>query len=203
MRSLFSGPIRRSFRDIPTLETPRLVLRKILPQDLEDMYDYSRDPETSKYLLWEPHTSREYTRTHIRYLQKEYQSASFFDWALIHKETGKMIGTCGFTEIYERKRCAEVGYVLSPRFHRMGLAPEALQRIMDYGFKVLGLKKLSGRFMEDNLASRKVLERLGYQEDTVKREYFYKRGKKQQILTYSITDKEYQSNLNQRRTFSE
>lgn len=200
MRSLFSGPIRRSFRDIPTLETPRLILRKILPQDLEDMYTYSRDPETSKYLLWEPHTSREFTRAHIHYLQKEYQSASFFDWALIHKETGKMIGTCGFTEIYERSKCAEVGYVLSPDFHRMGLAPEALLRVMSYGFDVLGLHKLSGRFMEDNLASRKVLEKSGYREDTTKREYFYKRGKKQQILTFSITCEEYHRFLTKEST---
>ncbi len=166
------------------------------------MYAYSKDPETSKYLLWEPHTSREFTRAHIRYLQKEYQSASFFDWALIHKETGKMIGTCGFTEIYERNKRAEVGYVLSPCFHRMGLAPEALQRVMSYGFDVLGLDKLSGRFMEDNLASRKVLEKSGYHEDTVKREYFYKRGKKQRILTYSITREEYHHFLNLKRTIT-
>ena len=62
------------------------------------------------------------------------------------KETGKMIGTCGFTEIYEKRLAAEVGYVLSPSFHRMGLAPEALERVMEYGFMTLGLKKLSGRY---------------------------------------------------------
>jgi ribosomal-protein-alanine N-acetyltransferase len=192
MFGFFSGPIRKSFRAIPTLETPRLILRKILPRDEEDMYEYSRDPETSKYLLWEPHTSRSYTKGHISYLQYLYQNARFFDWALIEKKSGKMIGTCGFTEIYERKKTAEVGYVLSPLFHRQGIAPEALGRIMEYGFETLGLKKLSGRFMEDNLASQKVLLKMGYCEDTEKKEYFYKRGKKQRILTYSITKEEYE-----------
>ena len=136
-------PIRRSFRNIPTLETTRLTLRKILPRDEDDMYTYSRDPETSKYLLWEPHSSREYTRAHIRYLQDAYNRAGFFDWAVIEKESGRMIGTCGFTEIYEREKRAEVGYVIAPEFHRRGFAPEALQRIMDYGFLELGLVKLS------------------------------------------------------------
>ncbi len=184
-------PIRRSFRNIPVLETRRLTLRKILPQDEDDMYAYSRDPETSKYLLWEPHSSRSYTRAHIRYLQDAYNRASFFDWALIEKESGKMIGTCGFTEIYEREKRAEVGYVIAPAFHRQGFAPEALAKVMEYGFLTLGLTKLSGRFMEDNEASRKILERFGFQDDTTKKESIYKRGTKQRILTYSLTKEQY------------
>lgn len=184
-------PIRRSFRNIPMLETRRLILRKILPQDEDDMFEYSRDPETSKFLLWEPHTSRSYTRAHIRYLQDAYNRASFFDWALIEKESGKMIGTCGFTEIYEREKRAEVGYVIAPSFHRRGFAPEALEKVMEYGFLTLGLSKLSGRFMEENEASRKILERFGFQNDTTKNESIYKRGKKQKILTFSLTKEQY------------
>lgn len=186
-----SGPIRRSFRNIPTLETKRLVLRKILPKDEDDMYEYSKDPETSKYLLWEPHTSRGYTGAHIRYLQSAYNQASFFDWALIEKKSGKMIGTCGFTEIYEREKRAEVGYVIAPAFHRQGFAPEALEKVMEYGFLKLGLIKLSGRFMEDNEASKKVLERFGFTDDTKKKESIPKRGKLQRILTFSLTAEKY------------
>jgi len=181
------GPIRRQFRSIPTLETPRLILRKILPQDAEDMFEYSKDVRTSQYLLWEPHSSIQYTRAHIDYLQKEYQKASFFDWALIDKKSGKMIGTCGFTQIYEKDLHAEIGYVLSPLFHRQGLAPEAIQRVMAYGFETLGLLSLSARFMEDNLASRKVLERLGFSDRTEKKESIQKRGKNQKILTYYLS----------------
>lgn len=191
MNFLFSGPIRRSFRTIPTLETDRLILRKILPEDEDDMYEYSRDPETSKYLLWEPHASRNFTRGHIRYLQAQYQKAAFFDWALVLKETGKMIGTCGFTEIYEREKRAEVGYVIAPAFHRKGYAPEALKRVMEYGFETLSLTSLSGRLMEDNKASEKVLTRLGFQRDDRKKESIHKRGKKQRILTFTLTKEEY------------
>ena len=186
-----SGPIRKSFRNIPPLETKRLLLRKILQQDENDLYEYARDAETSRYLLWEPHSSRAYTRAHLHYLQEQYKKAAFFDWALVEKESGKMIGTCGFTEIYEKEKRAEVGYVLSPRYHRQGLAPEALERVMEYGFCTLGLEKLSGRFMEDNEASRKVLTRLGFTDDTTKKESIMKRGKKQRILTYSLTKEAY------------
>lgn len=193
-----SGPIRKSFRSIPTLETPRMILRKILPSDEGDMFEYSRDPDTSQYLLWEPHSSREFTKAHIRFLQEEYRRAAFFDWALVLKENGKMIGTCGFTEIYEREKRAEIGYVLSPRYHRLGLAPEAVRQVMQYGFETLGLLRLEARFMEDNKASEKVLIRLGFQDDTKKKEILTKRGKKQRIITYALTANEYFENKKRR-----
>ncbi len=181
------GPIRRSFCTIPTLETERLILRKILPKDEEDMYEYSADPETSKYLLWEPHSSKNYTKAHIRYLQNQYQKAAFYDWALVEKISGKMIGTCGFTEIYEKEKRAEVGYVIAPKFHRNGFAPEALKKVLEYGFYTLGLEKVSARFMADNSASEKVLLRFGFSDDTKRKETIYKRGKKQLIYTYSLS----------------
>ncbi len=186
-----TGPIRRSFCNIPTLETDRLILRKILPKDLDDMYEYSRNPETSKFLLWEPHGSKNFTLAHIRYLQVQYQKASFFDWALVEKESGKMIGTCGFTEIYEKELRAEIGYVLSPSFHKKGLGAEAVQKVLHYGFFTLGLEKISARFMGDNLASKKLLEKFGFFDDTVRKETIYKRGKKQIIYTYSLLREKY------------
>ena len=140
--------------------------------------------------FWSDSASRT-IRKKRKALQSAYNNATFFDWALILKENGKMIGTCGFTEIYEREKRAEVGYVIAPNFHRRGLAPEALKRVMEYGFLTLGLEKLSGRFMEDNDASRKILERFGFTDDTRKKESIAKRGKVQKILTYSLTKEEY------------
>lgn len=183
--------IRKSFRHIPQLETDRLILRKILVSDARDMYEYSKNPETSRYLLWDPHPSLFYTRFFIRHLQRKYAKGQFFDWALIEKQSKKMIGTCGFTEIYEDSLSCEVGYVLSPRFHRRGLAPEALRCVLQYGFETLGLKKASGRIMADNAASRKVLLRFGFWEDATRDEEILKNGKMQKIQTYSLLREEF------------
>lgn len=102
-----------------------------------------------------------------------------------------MIGTCGFTEIYEKELRAEIGYVLSPSFHKKGLATEAVEKVLSYGFSSLGLKKISARFMEDNLASKRLLEKFDFFDDTTGKETIFKRGKKQTIYTYSLLRKDY------------
>ena len=155
------------------------------------MYAYARDPQTSRYLLWEPHTSPLVTQNHLEYLQRQYRRCAFFDWALVEKESGKMIGTCGFTQIYESKKEAEVGYVIAPSHQRRGFAPEALREVMRYGFERLGFLLLEAHVMEGNEASRIVLERLGFQKEEYSGATFYKRGKKERILTFVLPVERY------------
>lgn len=166
------------FSRIPTLETERLILRKMKPTDAEDMYDYARRREVTEYLLWSPHTNREYTRDYLRYLQNRYALGEFYDWAVTDRKSGRMIGTCGFTRIDPEHRCGEIGYVLHPEFCGQGIGTEAAERVLLFGFEVLGLHRIEARFMKGNEASKRVTEKLGmvfegYRRDAmwVKRQY--------------------------------
>ena len=84
------------FSKFPTLETDRLILRAMRVSDAPDMYDYARRAEVTRYLLWNPHPDVGYTRRYLEYLSGRYRLGLFYDWALICKEDGRMIGTCGF-----------------------------------------------------------------------------------------------------------
>ena len=117
--------ITRIFRDPPVLETTRLTLRKLLRQDSRDMYDYASRPEVTEYLLWQPHDSESYTRRYLNYLQSRYRAGDFHDWAVVLRENGRMIGTCGFTRFNFEANSAEIGYVLHPDVWGIGVAPEA------------------------------------------------------------------------------
>ena len=75
--------IRSVFRSIPELHTKRLLLRKISPCDYEDMYEYSCQELVTRYLLWYPHPSKEFTESYIERLQDEYLEGSFFDWGIV------------------------------------------------------------------------------------------------------------------------
>ena len=175
----------------PTLETERLILRKIVVSDYKDMYAYSCLPETSRYLLWSPHVSPKFTKRYITYLQGQYRDESFYDFALEHKETGKMIGTCGFTDFDLPNNAAEVGYVLHPEFWHMGLAPEALQRLMEFGFTELRLHRLVAKIICENDASKHVAEKCGFRHEATHKDSMLIKGEYRTICEYAILASEY------------
>ena len=187
------GKMRRLLSPLPVIATERLVMRPITEADCADMYEYSRDPATSAYLLWEPHPDPAYTLSHIRQLLRQYRSLTFFDWALVEKTSGKMIGTAGFTHIYGKQRKAEIGYVLSPAFHRRGLAPEAVQAVLDFGFHKLGLKSAVCRIMEGNEGSVKVAERLGFHYLGCEKGRIRKHGVIRRVMQFEISAEEYEN----------
>ena len=75
--------ISRIFSKIPSLETERLLLREMKKSDFNDVYEYSSNPQTSEYLLWEVHRSPEYTKEFVDYVISKYKSGEYNDWALV------------------------------------------------------------------------------------------------------------------------
>ena len=151
----------RVFSHIPELLTERLTLRKLLVADAADMYAYASQPETTRYLTWYPHPDRDYTRQYLEYLGSRYAAGMFYDWAVIYEPDCKMVGTCGFTSFSYEHNSAEIGYVLNPSYWGQGIAPEAVQAVMDVGFRVLNLHRIEAKFILGNERSRRVMEKAG------------------------------------------
>ena len=179
------------FTRIPTLETNRLTMRKILPIDCADIYEYSCKPETSRYLLWSPHENLRYTKKYLSFVQNAYRNEAFYDFALVDKESGKMIGTCGFTGFDLQHNSAEIGYVLHPDFWGKGLAKEAVLRLMAFGFAELRLHRLTARIMTQNTASTRVAEKCGMRHEATHIEAMLIKGNYETIDEYAILAKEF------------
>ena len=138
------------FSNIPTLSTEHLVLRRLKASDAKDMFEYSRLPEVTRYLTWRPHPNVSYTRQYLEYLGSRYAVGDFHDWAVTLKESGKMIGTCGFTRFDNPNNSAEIGYVLNPAYHGKGYATEAAREVIRFGFEQLKLHRIEARHMVGN-----------------------------------------------------
>lgn len=179
------------FKNPPTLETSRLILRKMLKSDCADMYEYASDNRVTEYLLWEPHPGKLYTYKYLAYLQSAYKAGKFFDWAVTCRSDGKMIGTCGFTSFDFASNSAEVGYVLNPCFWGMGIAPEALEAVINFGFITLDLHRIEAKYMLGNERSRKVMEKVGMTFEGVRRDSVFSRGKYASVGVCSIISDEY------------
>lgn len=165
------------FRKIPTLETPSLIMRKIVPEDYLDMYEYSRQDLVTQYLLWKSHPSSEYTHKYLKYVQGQYRSGDFYDWALELKKTGKMIGTCGFTKFDFQNNCAEIGYVINPDHWGRGYASEAVSAVLNFGFSKLSLNRIEARYIVGNEASRKVMEKNGMTFEGIHKRLLFVKGR--------------------------
>ena len=183
--------ICRIFSNIPSLETERLFLRRMRVGDAQDMYDYAHRTDVTKYLRWSPHPDIYHTQDYLRYLATRYAAGSFYDWALIHKESGRMIGTCGFTSFNCPDDSAEIGYVLHPDYWGQGLAAEAVQTVLTLGFDNLLLHRIEARFIEGNAASLRVMQKVGMTFEGYLRESMLIKGSYRTIGYCSILCSEF------------
>lgn len=173
--------VKDLFDKMSMIHTPRLALRRLQPQDARDMYEYASLPEITRFLLWEPHPDLAYTKRYLAYVQGRYRMGDFYDLAVILRDTGKMIGTCGFVRFDDASHSAEVGYVLNPAYHRRGYGTEALSAILHFGFSQLRLHRIEARFMKENVASRRLAEKCGMQFEGIHRDMLMIKGQYRDI----------------------
>ncbi|MHC1694648.1 MAG: GNAT family N-acetyltransferase [Eubacteriales bacterium] len=186
--------VLKVFANIPQLETQRLRLRKIALSDSEDMFEYASDPELTRYLTWTPHVSLAHTMDYLKYVERQYELGKFYDWGLELKEEGKFIGTCGFTSISLSENKGEIGYVLNKRYWGCGLVPEAVRKVLDFGFYRLKLEKIEARFMDGNTASCRVMQKCGMKYESTLHKSMYVKGEMKNIHVFSIDKNEFTIN---------
>ena len=183
--------VYKIFSNMPTLRTERLVLRPMHITDAQDMYDYSRREEVTRFLLWSPHASLRTTSDYLRYIESRYALGDFYDWAVIDRESQRMIGTCGFTKIDTANNSGEIGYVLNPDFHGRGFATEAARAALEFGFETMGLHRIEARFMKGNERSLRVMERLGMKFEGYHTDLIFVKGSYRTVGICAILKEEF------------
>lgn len=146
------------------IATKRLILRGIKESDKEGLFNIMKDKEMSLYTPDNPWESLENAEEFLKlvfwlYDQNHENFRHFF--AITDKENKELIGICGIGGVeYDRKQ-NEIFYHIGKSFWRKGYASEAAEAMLEYGFKKLGLKKIIGIVHKENIASNKVMEKVG------------------------------------------
>ena len=109
------------FSSLPMLRTKRLTLRPVRMSDAADLYEYSKDPEVARHVLWDAHTSIHQTRSYLRFLIRQYRAGQPSTFVIVWNENRKAIGTIGFMWVQQENRSAEVGYSLSRAYWNRGI----------------------------------------------------------------------------------
>lgn len=153
--------VRNVFAAAPTVMTERLLLRRLTKEDAVALYDFASIPAVSRYLFWEPHPSLHYTRSYLKDLGRLYRRLEYFEWGVVRRGDGRLIGTCGFTAFDHGARRGEIGYSFHPSVWGQGYATEAARATIAFGFDRLGLDIVTARFALVNAASVHVLLKCG------------------------------------------
>lgn len=144
------------------LETHRLLLRRLVPGDLERLYALYGDPETRRYFPEGTLTYEETKEELDWFLNGHPERPELGLWATIHKATDRFIGRCGLLPwTIEGRPEVEVAYLLDKAYWGQGLATEAARAILHYGFERLNLSRLVCLIDPQNQASKKVAEKIG------------------------------------------
>ena len=175
-----------TFSSLPELKTERLILRPLRMSDAKDMYAYAQDPEVSRHVLWSAHTSIFQTRTFLRSAIRQYRRGEPGSFAIVLKQSGRMIGTVGFMWIDREYKSAEVGYSLGRAYWNQGIMTEALRAVVAYGFDQLGLNRVEAQHETDNPASGRVMAHVGMQYEGTLRQRVKNKGKFVDVALYAI-----------------
>ena len=141
------------------LETERLILRPFRDTDAPALYDYASDPRVGEAAGWPPHQD---LADSLRVIRTVFAAPETY--AVTERGRDTAIGSVGFTGrrrgSYARED--ELGYALHPAFWGRGIMPEAAAAVVDHGFRDLGLEAVWCSHYEENRASRRVIEKLGF-----------------------------------------
>lgn len=171
---------------MPTLETPRLLLRRIAMRDAKDIFAYSQDAEVARHVLWSAQRSLSEARDYCRFMQRRYRADEPSSWGMIDKASGALIGTIGYMAYSEENATVEVGYSLARWKWNQGLTTEALRRVIDYTFDAMDVNRIEAQHELDNPASGRVMEKCGLRREGVLRQRLYNKGRFVDVALYAI-----------------
>jgi len=176
---------------MPTLETDRLILRRMTMQDARDVFEYSRDPDVARHVLWSAQKELSEAKEYCRYMMKRYRNDEPSSWGIIDKATGRLVGTIGFMAYSEENNSAEVGYSLAKWLWNGGYMTEALARVIEYAFEAMDLNRIEAQHELQNPSSGRVMEKCGMRKEGVLRQRLYNKGKYVDVALYAILKEDY------------
>jgi len=168
------------------LTTERLILREARKSDRKDVHEYAVVPDVYKFMPWGPNTIED-TKNYIQRAinSRKEVPRTIFDLAIILKATQKRIGGCGITVSDAGNQQGWIGYCLNKKYWRKGYVTEASIKLLKFGFEELNLHRIYATCDTKNIASARVLEKIGMQREGHMRDHKLIRKKWRDSFLYA------------------
>ncbi len=154
----------------PILNTRRLTLVPIGQQHLYDIFKLFGNNEVTRYYNLITLTRIDEAQKIVDYFQNRMLDGLGVRWGICMYGNEQIIGTIGFNNFTKNHR-ANIGYDLMPEYWCKGIMSEALEAIIDYGFTILEVNRIEAEVMAGNIASEKLLTKIGFTNEGVLRQW--------------------------------
>ena len=164
------------------LNTERLILRWMTPEDAEDILTVYSDKDAMQYWSTAPINTLEQATAIIERADRGHQDGSALQYAIVLREEDRVIGTCSLFNYHHDSKRAELGYILHSSLWGQGLMKEALIAFINHAFDTLNLRRIEADIDPRNHSSRRILQKLAFVKEGELRERWQING--------NITDSE-------------
>lgn len=169
----------------PRLKTPRLTLRPLAKRDADALFTMMGDDETMRFWDYPAFKDRETVADILEAQLDDVDEGKALYWAVAFTPDGDAIGSCDLSEIDRHHGRAEVGFLFNRAFWGNGYAFETMSAVLAHAFEDLALHRLWARFHTGNLASQRLLERLGFSREGTLRGHVVRDGTRRDCEIYA------------------
>jgi ribosomal-protein-alanine N-acetyltransferase len=145
---------------MPQIETTRLLLRHFTLDDLPAFAVIRANAEVMQHISTRRPQSVDEVRWVLQLIIRNWRDIGFDRWAVVDKANNRLLGWCGLNYLDDSEE-VEIGYGIAREYWGLGLIPEAAQATLRYGFEELHLQKIVAVAFPENLASQRVMQKLG------------------------------------------
>lgn len=164
------------FEDFPVLTTNRLRLRQVRSEDSADIFSFKSDPLVTAPYCSEEYTDIEQANKWIRSLFDGYAKRQALMWMITLRDENRPIGDICLWNLDIESECGELGYELHRNYWKRGIASEAAEVVIRYGFTVMKLNRIEADPFKRNEPSSLLLERLGFKlEGNLRKRLLFRR----------------------------
>jgi [ribosomal protein S5]-alanine N-acetyltransferase len=184
-------PANDPFAEFPLLRTDRLLLRETRTSDARAIFRVFSDAAVTRYHNQSTFTRIEEARAVVRSRAALFRHGWGIRWAIARKEDDLLIGACGFHNWHRACSHAEIGYELASDWWRRGLMTEALGAMLAFGFDRMDLNRIEALVMPDNVASARLLRKLGFTAEGTLRQYGHWKERFHDLTMFSLLREEH------------
>ena len=176
------------------VEGSRVTLREYRTGDLDAVMRYAEDPEVTRYLPWGPEGPEE-AAAFLEHVAAEslIVPRRQYEVAVVLRDTGELIGGGRIGVLSPQRRSGDIGYVLCRDQWGRGIGSEVARLLVGFGFESLRLHRVEATCDPANIASRRVLEKVGMQLEGRRRDDFPVRGRWRDSLLFAILEGEWRT----------